>query len=709
MFVWTAAVGHWTAQDVTASTGRSVTGRLTAWQTRDGPYAVEHLAGRSAGGSLLVFYRSSRDDRWKVVDVTGKTGRRVADALTSWQTRSGPYNVEHLAGRDAAGNLLVFWWSPAHDWQAINASARTGRRIASPTTSWQKRRNGVNTEYVAGTAADGRVVIFGWTRATDWRAQVLGVRLPGGVTSWAVAAVERLAGADASGSLTVLVRPNGRTWKTVRVTRTTGERIQGPPMAYQVRDGSELVELLAARSPAGHLILHWWKGSRDWQALDLTDVTGHGAGTGPVGWLTKTGSRTVEHLALNGADGRLRVFYSFDQVRTLTDAVGRQYESIKRLGNATRKVLVVLMDQHYPNPLGRPSAAAVRETIFGDAKSVRGFFLENSGRRFMINKVRTLGWYEADKPTSYYDSHDRMGAALRAADPDIDFGQYDSNNDGKLEPSELAVYFLHPGRPGGLGRTGSRSIKDVDGGDLKLDGVLIREGMEGGIGNPPNLGVVAHELSHPLLGLPDMYAQNKDGGYFTPTAPAQYSLMDGTYAPFHIDPFNKLKLGWAQPRLVFRSGSYVLPDIETRNRVLVLLDPSRGTREYFLVENRYPGSSYDLGLFDQGLGVWHIMEERSVYDSAPPPPTVSLSDWAKVGLGQWGRKAIRMLRPDVSPPLDDHVALWDGSNYALTSDDPDPLHSSLRWGDGTSSGFALHDLGMAAPDFGLSVDVPAMP
>jgi len=298
VYAWSSAIGHWTVRDVTAATGRSITGPLTSWLTPDGPYTVEHLAGRSADGSLLVFYRSSRNDAWKVVNVTAKTGRRVADALTSWQTKSGSYNVEHVAGRDSAGNLLVFWWSPAHDWQVVNVSAGTGRLIASPVTSWQLRRNDVNIEYLAGTDARGDVTIFSWTPSSGWRlAQLLPERLRGGVSSWRIGARENLAGARPDGSLIVLSRLNTVRWKTVNVSTMAGGRVQGPPTPYRLSTFPVplpgAAELLASLSPAGHLILHWWKESLEWQALDLTEITGRGATTAPAAWITTSGSRTV--------------------------------------------------------------------------------------------------------------------------------------------------------------------------------------------------------------------------------------------------------------------------------------------------------------------------------------------------------------------------------------------------------------------------------
>ena len=44
--------------------------------------------------------------------------------------------------------------------------------------------------------------------------------------------------------------------------------------------------------------------------------------------------------------------------------------------------------------------------------------------------------------------------------------------------------------------------------------------------------------------------------------------------------------------------------------------------EYFIVENRWGGTSYDKELPDLsgGLGIWHIMEDPVVYGSVAPPP-----------------------------------------------------------------------------------------
>ena len=61
---------------------------------------VEHLAARGLERELLVFYWTPASD-WQVVNVTQKTGMTVAGEVTSWISTDGPLLVEHLAGAGA--------------------------------------------------------------------------------------------------------------------------------------------------------------------------------------------------------------------------------------------------------------------------------------------------------------------------------------------------------------------------------------------------------------------------------------------------------------------------------------------------------------------------------------------------------------------------------------------------------------------------------
>jgi photosystem II stability/assembly factor-like uncharacterized protein len=161
-------------------TGRRIRGELTAWQVPGGQgVVVEHLAGiEAATGHLLVFYSlaSQTTGAWQpspigVVDVTAKAGgAQPASPLTAWQTQDGPFLVEHLAGTDANGNVLVFWWSPRQDWQVVDVTAKTGKRVSSPLTSWQTRTGGQVAEHLAGISQAGHLVEFRWMPSTDWTA-----------------------------------------------------------------------------------------------------------------------------------------------------------------------------------------------------------------------------------------------------------------------------------------------------------------------------------------------------------------------------------------------------------------------------------------------------------------------------------------------------------------------------------------------------------
>src|SRR5260370_4302918 len=65
-------------------------------------------------------------------------GQKVAGALTSWQVPNGPDIVEHLGGVSPDGDVLVFFWSLAHDSHAMNLSLiASGHWVVSAPTYTQ--------------------------------------------------------------------------------------------------------------------------------------------------------------------------------------------------------------------------------------------------------------------------------------------------------------------------------------------------------------------------------------------------------------------------------------------------------------------------------------------------------------------------------------------------------------------------------------------
>ncbi|MEO8628795.1 MAG: PASTA domain-containing protein [Betaproteobacteria bacterium] len=717
----------WRVVDASAEAGQTIVGDFfTSWITTDGEFTVEHVAASSPSGDLLVFYWSPRNSKWKVVNATAESGRKAVRGLTSWLSTTEAFTVEHVAAVGANGELTVFWWSPrAGRWQAVDASAEAGRTVAAHSlTSWVTHDGESTVEHVAATNAAGEVLVFYWS-STHGKWQVVdatkesGRKAVGGLTSWVTTSgkytVEHVAGVDSSGQLNVFWwSPAAGHWQAVNATRIArGANAAGTPQALP-RAATTTPEMVVSRSTVNGLLLHWWTSALDWQVIDLAEYAGTHVTGDPVAW-THPGADAPERVAVRSASGHLLVFQSSGAERQMVEELRQPAFSLPRMRKVRRKLLTILWDPHRPTA-PRPSREAVEAAVLGAVDSVRDYYLENSDGLYTIESAGVYGWYDSDYPPSEYwpgggkAGRDSGAEAIRKAVAQFDFAAFDADRDSDVEAKELGILFILPGTGdgGGLNRiVGEDYTTRQTAKGITVDGKKVTWIAEVSIGAPPGPGIVAHELAHLLLGHGDMYF-----AFFTPSAAGTYSLMDQDGRAPHLDPFAKLKLGWLHPRVLLRSGRYRLPAVETHYVAWVLPNLRAQTPEYFIVENRSPGTSYDKVLPDRGLAVWHVMENPATYDMAAPPPNVSAQQWATLGSGPnaWARKAIRMIRPIQTPPFDNSRALWDGSDsatgYDLLSADPNPVHATLRWADGTESGYALRDISAAGPEMEVSVEVP---
>jgi hypothetical protein len=225
----------------------------------------------------------------------------------------------------------------------------------------------------------------------------------------------------------------------------------------------------------------------------------------------------------------------------------------------------------------------------------------------------------------------------------------------------------------------------------------------------PSIGIYAHELGHIFLGQGDMYWE-LPAGTFMKYAPGAYSVMDQHGRSAHYDPFSKMKLGWVSPRLVLKSGWYDISAVESSYKAWVLMDPTRGKDEYFIIENRWTSNTYEQSLPDAGVGIWQIIEDPQLFNALPCPTGMDPTIWANTQVGhQWSRLGVRMIRPHITS-FNDHRALWDGSDpltgYDLLSSDPDPTHNELRWADGSPSGFSIKNIPAASDVMRIRIEVP---
>ncbi|WP_421799257.1 hypothetical protein [Haliscomenobacter sp.] len=414
----------------------------------------------------------------------------------------------------------------------------------------------------------------------------------------------------------------------------------------------------------------------------------------------------------------------------------------------SNNVLAILWNPERPGEFV-PDKNSIEKLLFGPSSSVSSYYSENSGNKFTIRKAAVLGWYQAKQPWQYYwrqgnydpnnlaagDQHlwvdvngkygqkyakyyldaegfihghrNKYMEAVRMADNEFNFKAYDLNKDGVLSPNELAIIIIIP-QNGPFGTKRSfpvvvgRQIPDEA--YLTVDGVQIHALSEAYIGNPISLGTAAHELAHLIFNADDMYFN-----FVQPYAAGPYSLMD--QATSHLDPFHKLKLGWLNPKVVKSDGWYEVKDIATSFEALILYDPKRGSDEYFIIENRWKGTSYNKLQPFFGIAIWHIIENPAIFNNLPCPLGVNPNDWVKMEYNNWGRRSIRMIRPIYGPPI--HWELWDGTNKT-TGYDISPLNNTpgqvnLQWADGTNAPFEISSIPPSSPNMKIKISGVSAP
>ena len=152
--------GSWHADNVSKDTGEEVSSFPTAWvkSNENSAISTENIAAlNSSATGLLVFSRRGVRD-WEVVDVTAKTGKTVIGEVTSWISQDGSMWVEHIAGTSPDGSLVVFWKSSNQDWQAVNVSviAGGGSITGARPVSWIDFQTG----YVAVCGLNQKLLVY---------------------------------------------------------------------------------------------------------------------------------------------------------------------------------------------------------------------------------------------------------------------------------------------------------------------------------------------------------------------------------------------------------------------------------------------------------------------------------------------------------------------------------------------------------------------
>ena len=218
--------------------------------------------------------------------------------------------------------------------------------------------------------------------------------------------------------------------------------------------------------------------------------------------------------------------------------------------------------------------------------------------------------------------------------PDIDFSQYDWNNDGNVNQ----VIYVYAGLGGNNGsttyghiwpNTSSFSTITTKDGKKISDYSASAEIWPTRTPTSCGIGTICHEFTH-SLGLPDIYP-TADGLPFSMVD--EWDLMDGGnftnygWCPPNYTPLEKMLLGWLTP--VELTGPTTVKDLKPVSEGGQVYIIKNTDKEYYLLENRQ-WRGWDVGVPGQGLVIYHVNYDASVWSTNKPNNTKGAPRFALV-------------------------------------------------------------------------------
>jgi len=329
----------------------------------------------------------------------------------------------------------------------------------------------------------------------------------------------------------------------------------------------------------------------------------------------------------------------------LSAEIDEEPSTIPPIGTIKNLVILCKFSDHTFGVHTRPEADfdVMFNTIGGDpiiapTGSVKDFFYENSYGQMTLEST-VVTWITLPHPESYYaNGTSGMGGnypanpqgmvedALNLADPLVDFGQFDENNDGYVD----AITIIHSGygaeSGGGSGYWiwshfwslwalpyGKWISDDVNtaGVNVKVYNYHTEPALWGTSGTDiTRIAVICHETGH-FFGLPDFY--DIDGGG---EGIGSWGIMGNGWGfdfsqlyPPYFSAYSKIFLGWIYPITIENTGVYYVDQAET-SPVVYRINTGYPNNEYLLIENRQP-VGFESDMPQGGLVIWHIDKNKA--------------------------------------------------------------------------------------------------
>lgn len=253
--------------------------------------------------------------------------------------------------------------------------------------------------------------------------------------------------------------------------------------------------------------------------------------------------------------------------------------------------------------------------------SVRDYFYDQSGGIF-DPAFDVVGPVDIDVTCTYPNQTSNMATIVRkviaAADSQVDFTKYDTDNDGYVD----MFYIIFAGYGSNFSGNNSSYVWphawNVSSYSIIADGKRMgRYACSTELYGTPSsycidgIGTVCHEFSH-VLGLMDEYDTDYSSGGGQSVDPGDWSVMaGGSYlnkarTPVGYSLFERYQSGFTVPKIIKGYGEYTLYDIDTCHNGYRINIPEQ-SKEYFLLENRRKtGSKWNCYGPGQGMLVFRV-------------------------------------------------------------------------------------------------------
>jgi len=318
-------------------------------------------------------------------------------------------------------------------------------------------------------------------------------------------------------------------------------------------------------------------------------------------------------------------------------------------------ILVSFTDKNFVVPDPKASFTRLLNTEGysenGGTGSARDYFRSSSNGQFNPN-FEVVGPYQLPNNMAYYGANDKddydvkpadmVAHACSIANNDVNFADYDLDNDGYID--NVFIYYAgYNEAEGGPENTvwphrwivysGNFTGNKVFDGKTLYDYACTSE-LKGGSGSGMcGIGTFAHEFGH-VIGLPDYYHTDdpdKNTLNYWSIMDAGGYLNDGRTPPAYSS-YDRFYLGWLTPeelntpsqKTLFPLSQSMTPPASTIGQAYLLSATTHNLngalpspREFYMLEYRRK-TGWDSFLPAEGMLIWHIDYDQNAWDNNSP-------------------------------------------------------------------------------------------